>query len=270
MIMKIEKNISGFSETLIRVLCLSALLLIVSVGCSRDDESKKKSLKLYAGAGMRRGVDALVAAFEKRTAIRVDVDYGGSGMIISRAGEDPDADLFMPGDVWYVDRLQEKKGVIASKSAVAYFVPVILVQKGNPEKINTLKDFFRPGIRVALGNPDACQIGRTTKKIFTKAGLDTGKLHPKESLTVNELGVWVKMHDADAAVVWDAIAANIAKDTDIIEIPESQNIISRVVIALMTTSHNKKSAQKFIDFLLSEEGREILKAHKYRIDKPYE
>ena len=249
-------------------MCSLLGFVLLFVSCGNETQEKKITLRLYAGAGLRRGIDAAITQFEKDSGIQVEPDYGGSGMIISRAREDREADLFMPGDVWYVDKLQEKAGLIESKTVVAYFVPVIIVAKNNPKKIMELNDFFRADIKVALGNPKACQVGRLTVKIFKKNGLDISKLNPKESLTVNELGVWVKMLDVDASVVWDAIAANIANDIEQIAIPKEKNLISNVVIGLMKTSKDKKSAQKFIDFLVSEKVRWILKEKGYRVDAP--
>jgi len=50
-------------------------------------------------------------------------------------------------------------------------------------------------------------------------------LHAQKSLTVNELGVWVKMKTVDAAIVWDAIATNIAADVQTIDLPPEQRIV---------------------------------------------
>jgi len=225
------------------------------------------ALRLYAGAGLRRAVDELAAEFEKASGIRVEPDYGGSGMIISRARLDDRADLFMPGDVWYVDQLAKQAGLIESKTMVAYFVPVIIVRKGE-QRIRGLEDFFDKDVKVALGNPKACQVGRISEKIFAKAGLDASKLEAKQSLTVNELGVWVKVGDVDAAIVWDAIAANIVDSVDVVEIPPAQNIISRVVVGLMTTSTNKPAARRFIDFMTGPAGRAILEGKGYRTTAP--
>lgn len=232
-----------------------------------QDNTSGTPLRLYAGAGLRRAVDELAAQFEKATGIRVEPDYGGSGMIISRARLDPRADLFMPGDVWYVDQLDKQAGLIESKTMVAYFVPVIIVRKGET-RIRGLEDFFRKDVKVALGNPKACQVGRISEQIFAKNGLDASKLQAKESLTVNELGVWVKVGDVDAAIVWDAIAANIADSVDIIEIPRQRNIISHVAVGLMTTSTNKPAARRFIEFMTSPAGRAILEGKGYRTTAP--
>ena len=123
-------------------------------------------------------------------------------------------------------------------------------------------------VRVALGRAKACQVGRISGRILKKNGLDRADLSPKESLTVNELGVWVKMSDVDAAIVWDAIAANIADSVEVIEIPVDRNIISRVVVGLMRTSKDKEAARRFIDFMTGQKGRAILKKNGYRVEAP--
>jgi len=255
----------SFGKTFVAV----ALVLSVALLCSCDGKREgKRTLRLYAGAGLRRAVRDLAAEFEAATGIRVEPDYGGSGILISRARQDPEADLFMPGDVWYVDELDRRAGLIESKTPVSYFVPVIITAKGNPKNIRELKDFFRDDVRVALGRADACQVGRISGRILEKSGLDRADLSPKESLTVNELGVWVKMGDVDTAIVWDAIAANIADSVEVIEIPADRNVISRVVVGLMRTSKDKQAARRFIDFMTGQKGRAILKSNGYRIEAP--
>jgi molybdate transport system substrate-binding protein len=210
----------------------------------------------------------LVAAFAKSTGIEVEVDYAGSGVILSRAREDDSADLFMPGDVYYVDRLDELTGRVASRTTVSWFVPCILVAKGNPKKIESLRDFYRDGVRVAVGKPKACQVGRLTVKLLKKAGLDPDTLQAKQSLTVNELGVWVKMNDVDAAVVWDAIAANLGDAVDVVAIPKEQNIVSHVVLGLLSTSPNPERAAMFAAFVSGKDGQKILKSRGFRVDEP--
>ena len=245
------------------VLCLAVALTVT--GCGRK---RTKTLTLYAGAGLRRAVDAAVEQFRAETGVVVEVDYGGSGMVLAKVKIDRKADLFMPGDVWYVDQAGD---LVESKTAVTYFVPVIVVRKGNPKGIAALADFFRDDVKVGLGRPDGPQIGRIAKDIFARNGLDAAKLDPARTMhsaTVNELGVWVKTGRIDAAVVWDAIAANLADSTDVVAIPKEKNVISHVVIGLMKSSQDKALARRFIDFLTGQAGREVFRRHHYRVDPP--
>jgi molybdate transport system substrate-binding protein len=247
----------------------AALLLLTAwlYGCVQQQEVIR--IRLYAGAGLREAVEALAAAFEDETGIAVDADYAGSGVLISRAKGDPQADLFMPGDVWYVDRLAEVTDNVAERAQVSYLVPTIIVAKGNPKNVSSLKDFARTDLKVGLGNPQACQIGRLCVEIFANAGLDSTTLDAKESFTVNELGLWVQMKDVDAAIVWDAVAEGIRESVDTVEIPDAVNEISTVVCARLKSAPHPKEAQRFLQFLASPAGQRILKEKGYRTERPY-
>jgi molybdate transport system substrate-binding protein len=253
------------------LLLLIVLVLIPALsGCGDKDKPEGKPVRIYAGAGLKPSLDKLIASFEKKTGISVEPDYGGSGMVLSRAQLDTDADLFMPGDVWYVDRLHEKNRSVTERVQVTWFVPVIITAPGNPRKIAGLKDFFRDDVEVAVGNPDkGPQIGRLCVKLFEKNQLDFKNLRdPRLSTTVNELGTWVAMNSVDVSVVWDATANNLGQKVTIVEIPKENNIISHVVVGLLNTSKQPDRAKQFIDFMTGTDGRAILKEKGFRVDAP--
>jgi len=238
-------------------------------GCGRGD-SPEKTVKLYAGAGLRKGVEELVKVFAQASDLQIDVEYGGSGPMMTRAKIAKDGDLFMPGDVGWVDQLHKDSGIVEARKPVAYFVPVIIVQKGNPKNILKLEDLFGENLTIAMGN-EFCQVGKASKKILAKNGLDMKDIDPQRlmrSKTVNELGLFVKTRRADAAIVWDAIAKNNADALDMVEIPLENNLISRVVVGMLSTGRNKDGARKFADFIAGPKGREILNRHGYRTSEP--
>lgn len=257
-----------------KTLILTCMLVAAGlIGCSQETAPPEETVWLYAGAGMRRAVDALVLAFEAESGLHVEVEYGGSGTLLSLIPQRKRADVFMPGDVWYVDRLNELHGSVAEKTSVAWFVPVVIVSKQESavaKKIQGIADFSRSDIRLALGDPKACQVGRITGKILTTNGIDPASVVPrtKYSMTVNELATWVKMGNADAAIVWDAVAANVADDVRIIEIPKEKNVLSHVVAGRLAGAQNPEGATAFIQFMASAKGQAILHKKGFRTTAP--
>lgn len=235
---------------------------------SRVLQLAEQRVKLYAGAGLQKGITKLIDAFKDDTGIVVDPDFGGSGIILTRVQMNKDGDLFMPGDISWVQILQDKTAQVESITPISYFVPVIVVAKGNPKNIQNVKDFYRKDVAVGLGRDQACQIGKTSTKILANYGLKRSKLEHKESLTVNEIGVWIKMNDVDTGIVWDAIAANMSDSLDKISIPAGKNVISKIVVGLLKESKNKSAAQKFIDFMKSNKGQQILNDNGYQTEEP--
>ena len=254
---------------------LPALLAACWPGCGGDDGSNEQApagtLLFYCGAGMRPAAAEAAEAFGRKTGITVQCDYAGSGDLIARIKLRRKGDLYMPGDVWYVDELARQENLVASRRMVTYFVPAIVVRKGNPKNIRSLADLARPGLRIALGDPRACQIGRITRKILAAnridaAGIDRNTI--MSATTVNELCLWIKTRRIDATIAWDAVAAQFADSADVVAVPTEQTIISRVAIGVLTCSANRPLAERFADFLVSPAGQAIFEKHHYRTQPP--
>ncbi len=239
-----------------------AALLIFSLGC-RAEESRQTRLLLYCGAGIRPAAAELAERFGRENGVLVECDYAGSEILLSRIKLSGQGDLYMPGDVHYVEMAQQQ-GLVASHKTACYFVPVILVPKDNPKNIRSLADLTRPEITVGLGDPQACAIGRKSTKILAKSDIAEDQLNVKfRSVTVNELGNHVKLGMLDAVIVWDAVAAYFADDTEVVPIPRPQNIISTVAVAALESSEHPELALQFLEFAASPRGREVFQKHHY-------
>jgi len=237
---------------------------------AKAPEPAKGTLYLYCGAGIRLPVAEAVEAFHAQTGIAVECDFAGSGILISRIKASRRGDLYMPGDAKYVD-LAAKDGLIASRRDVCFFIPVILVRKGNPKGIRSLADLAKPGTELGLGDPRACAIGEVCEKLFEKNAvpLDAVKKNTAFlSLTVNELGIQIKTGKLDAAIVWDAIAAQYADSGEILAIPPEQTIITTVPIAVLKVSTQPELAGRFADFLVSDAGQAFFRKHHFTTTAP--
>ena len=229
------------------------------------------TLSLHCGAGLRPAMEDAVNAFEKMTGAKIEAGYQGSGTLITAIRLKQRGDLYMPGDVGYLDMLATD-GSVEARRTIAWFVPVIIVQKGNPRKIATLADLTAPGVKLGMGNPSACQVGRLCEQLWAKNNIDPNVIKARtvySSMTVNELGVKVQTGSVDAAIVWDAVAVEFARDVDVVEIPPARNIYSQVAIGLLKYSRNKPLAKQFMDWLAGPQGQAIFKRHRYTVDALY-
>ena len=250
-----------FGDQRYGALLLAASLCLFS-GCGAEPP------RLYCGAGIRPPVAELTEEFGRQHGVTITCDYAGSEVLISRIKLTGKGDLYMPGDVHYVE-LAEKEGLIASKKTVCYFVPVILVRKGNPKDIHALKDLTRPDVKVGLGDPKCCAIGRKVSKIFAKNGISENDVNVKfRAPTVSELANHVKIGSLDAVIVWDAVAAYAADEGEVVPIPPEQNLISTVAVGVLKSSKHPKLAAEFVEYITSEAGRKIFRKHHYTITRP--
>ena len=229
-----------------------------------------KSLFIYSGAGLRPPVSEAAETFSREHGVDVDCNYAGSGVVLNQIQLTNKGDLFIPGDVFYVERA-ESDGLVVSKDDVCYQVPVILVKKGNPRGIEGIDDLVKPGIRLGLGNPEAIPVGRNTVKIFEENGIKMENVNKNlvfSAMTVNELGIQIKVGKIDAAIVWDGTAHQFTDSADIVKIPGATNVVSTVAIATLTCSEDTELAQEFVDFITSEGGQQIFRKYHYSTEAP--
>ena len=254
------------------VLAVIIIPVVTFIGCDgkEDKQSTREELLLYCGAGIRPPADELVETFGREHGVKIAVDYAGSEVLLSKIKLIRRGDLYMPGDKHYIEQAAQAD-MILSRRSVCYWVPTILVQKGNPKDISDLNDLLKSGIKLGLGDPDACAIGRTSKKILEKNSIsweDIQKNLAFPSLTVNELGMQIQAQALDAVIVWDAIARYYSDHGDEVSIPVENNIISTVDIGVLKFTKHQELAEKFVDFVTSEKGQRIFHKHNYNTKPP--
>jgi ABC-type molybdate transport system substrate-binding protein len=141
-----------------------------------------------------------------------------------------------------------------------------MVRKGNPKSVKSLSDMTKPGIKTGEADREAAAIGRLLPRILKLNEItdsDWSKNVVMRGTTVNELAMAVKLGTIDAAVVWDAVAAKYRADSDIVTIPK--NISTEVGAAVLKFSGNRVMAAKFLDFMTSKRGVQILRRNGYTV-----
>ncbi len=265
-----------------RLLITLAVILALLAGCDSKEPPEESSrpadsnaagsreLLFYCGAGLRPPAEDLIKAFEAKHGVKVNPDYAGSETLLSKIKISQRGDLYMPGDALYVQRA-DSQGLILSHGPVCYWVPTILVQKGNPKDVHTLEDLLKPGLKVGLGDPNVCAIGTIAWRVLEKNGITWPAIEENlkfQSLTVNELGLQIQARALDAVIVWDAMASYYSEHGDAVPIPPQNNAISAVDIGVLKYTNDRSLAEKFVAFLASDEGRAIFSKHNYSTQAP--
>lgn len=232
--------------------------------------SAAESLMVFAGAASKPPTEEAAKAFEKKTGLKVDVVFGGSGYVLSQMMLSKQGDIYFPGSSDYME-IAKKKGVVfpETEKYVVYLVPAINVQKGNPKNIKTLKDLTRPGLKVAIANPEGVCVGAYAVEIIEKNFTPKEKAQFKNNLinyteSCEKTATAISLKAADAVIGWRVFHY---WDPERIEtIPLKKSEISRIgyiPVAIAKYTQKRELAQKFIDFLLSEEGKAIYRKYNY-------
>jgi len=251
------------------LLILSVMLMPVLSGFSTSAHSEE-SLLVFAGAAGKPPTEEAAKAFAKKTGVKVDIVFGGSGFVLAQMILAKKGDIYFPGSSDFME-IARKKGAVAAdtEQKVAYLVQAINVQKGNPKGIHTLRDLTRPGLRVAIANPEGVCVGLYAVETLEKAFSPIEKAAFKKNLvnyteSCEKTATAISLKTVDAVLGWSVFQH---WDPARIEtIPLKKNEISRIgyiPIAISTYSNNKARARQFINYLLSEEGKAIYRKHHY-------
>jgi molybdate transport system substrate-binding protein len=158
-----EEKIAEMIKTLIFLILFSVLSFIPNA------QSSSKRMLIFAGAASKPATEEGVRIFQERFGIPVDVIFGGSGFVLSQMKLTKKGDLYFPGSSDFME-VAKREGLVLpdSEKIVAYLIPAINVQKGNPKRIHTLKDLTKEGIRLAIANPETVCVGAFAVEIFEK------------------------------------------------------------------------------------------------------
>lgn len=223
-------------------------------------------LIFYCAAGVQPPVAEAARLYEKEYGVAVRLQYGGSGTLLNNMQVARRGDLYLAADDTYLD-VARQKGLLAESIPLAYMRPVIAVRRGNPKNIRTLSDLLAPGVRVALGTPDAASIGKQTKLALEKTGdWDALRRHTQETgvfkPTVPEVANDVAIGAVDAGIVWDATMRQ-SPALEAVPSPALDAARQQISVGVLNFSDHPTDALRFARYLNSRIGNDIFKRSGY-------
>ena len=253
-----------------RLIPMLSALTLLTASLFAHTAVAAEHLLIYAGAASKPPTEDVVKLFEEKTGTKVYVVFGGSGYVLSQMRLAKQGDLYFPGSSDYMEKAKRGGDVFPeTEKIVVYLVPAINVQKGNPHNIRTLKDLTRPGIKVAIGDPETVCVGAYAVEIIE------GQLSPEEKAAfkknlLNYTGscertaTAISLKQVDAVIGWRVFQYWDPERIETIPLRASEiPRIGYVPIAASKFTQDRALAQRFIDFLLSAEGQGIFAKYHY-------
>lgn len=235
----------------------AVLVMAVLVGLlhwnsrSPTSSSPQNTLLVYCAAGVQGPVEAAIHAYQLEYGRKVDLQYGGSGTLLSNLRVARQGDLFIAADESYL-WTGRSHALVKEILPLATMEPVIVVRQGNPLGIRGVDDLFR--CRVALANPDAAAIGRVVERLLTAEGRwetlrDQAKVFKP---TVMDVANDVKLGTVDAGIVWDATARGYS-ELSMVRVPGWAEAGQRMSVGVLASSSHPASALHLARYLTAPE-----------------
>ncbi|MFC9498085.1 molybdate ABC transporter substrate-binding protein [Streptomyces sp. NPDC056982] len=252
---------------------VAALLALSACSSGSDSSSKKDSssssskdsakkvtgtVTVFAAASLKESFTTLGKDFEKaHPGTKVTFSFGGSDTLAASITGGAPADVFAAASPKTMAIVTDKKDAAGAPSTFVRNQLEIATLPGNPDKVASLKDLTKSGLKVVLCDKTV-PCGAAAQKALDASKL---KLTPVSyEQDVKSALTKVELKEADAAVVYKTDVKAAGSKVEGVEFPESANAINDYPIALLKDAPNAEAAKEFIALVRSPEGQKVLTA----------
>lgn len=266
---------------------LLALFLTLSMGllasCNADksqqqsksaDDNAKKELIVFAAASMTETLEKLADKFMQENNVELKFNFDSSGTLKTQIEEGAKVDVFISAGQKQMDQLDITADKEINKNSLDFVEKdtrfdflenkvALAVPEGNPKNINSYEDLKHTleggSAMLAIGNSDV-PVGQYAQKILKSLDIDEEKAANSGSITyatnVKEVTTQVSEGLVDAGIIYqtDAKSAGLTVvDT------ATKQMCGQVIYpaSVINTSENKELAQKYLDYLKTDEASKV-------------
>jgi molybdate transport system substrate-binding protein len=206
----------------------------------------------------------LIKQFEtKHKGVTVKVEYLGGSEIGKRIDNGEAVDVILVGSTVLDKELQ----LVEPPTPVLQNREMILVPKGNPAKIHSLKDLANPGVKLSMGTPTSA-VGKLAGQVIQNAAADYG-FSFVESVRKNIAVASEKGSDVVEAIGPKANAGiTFASDVnpakfESIQIDPKYNVTSTYSMTVTKNAKNAALGKDFVALVAGPQGQATLRKFHY-------
>ena len=223
---------------------------------------KREILHVYASGAVAPPMKKCAKEFAAEIETEFEFTVGKAENLLLQIGESREGDILACGAEFILDEAQEKGLILEdTRRSVGYRKSAILVPAENEKKISSPIDLTRKGVRVGVST-SGCLLG-VWDDISSKAGL-TDQIRRNITHSADGCGAVIALINqkrVDAVFGWDAFKKLWTETVEVVELPRELQVCRSTGVAVVKFSANKESANRFIDFLVSEPGKKIYREY---------
>ncbi len=257
---------SGREMREVAVFLSLALFLLISVLARASSDT----LLVFAGAASKPPTEEVARTFGQKAKVQVRLTFGGSGFVLSQMMLARMGDVYFPGSSDFMEKAKREKLVFPeTERIITYLVPAINVQKGNPRNIHSLRDLLKPGLRLAIADPEGVCVGTYAVEVVEKnlRGDERERFRKNLVTTVEsceKTANIISLKGVDAVLGWRVFQHWDPERIETILLkPEEIPRIGYIPAAVSAFTKNRGLAEHFLRFLAQTEAQEIFRKNGY-------
>jgi molybdate transport system substrate-binding protein len=241
--------------------------------CSQKLEQTEKQatrvITVSAAASLKDALSEIGPKFEQEKGIRITFNYGSSGALQKQIEEGAPVDIFISAGKKQMNALESKNLIDKdSRRNLLNNKLVLIVSNEYKDKIKTSSDLVDKDIKIGIGQPSSVPAGQYAKDSLTYQELwDKLKANIVYAKDVKQVVAYVEKGEAAAGIVYKSDAA-VLKNSVIAQIfDESSHEPIVYPEVIVTTSKEKEAARDFLNFLNTDNVKQIFVKYNFEISK---
>lgn len=225
---------------------------------------------IFAGAASKPAAEEIARIYQEKEGVKVLTTFGGSGFVLSQMKLARKGDVYFPGSSDFMEMAKREENVFPeSEKIIVYLVPSINVQRGNPRQIFSLKDLLKPGLRLAIAEPNNVCVGTYAVEILESHFTPREReLFRKNLVTMVEscekTANIISLKGVDAVLGWRVFEFWDPERIETIPLkPEEIPRIGYIPAAVSRYTKDRARAERFMDFLVSPESQSVFRKQGY-------
>ncbi|MGE0298607.1 molybdate ABC transporter substrate-binding protein [Pseudonocardia sp.] len=248
-----------------RALVLVVAGLLAAAGCGSAQQAapaapaptETVTLNVSAAASLTATFTELSKQFETdNPGVKVALNFGASSDLAQQIVQGSPSDVFAAANTSTMKTVTDA-GLATNPQVFVTNVLEIATQPGNPKGITGFADLAKPGLTVVVCAPQV-PCGAATEKIEQSTGVTLTPV--SEEPDVKSTLAKVTTGNADAGVVYATDVIDAGAAVQGVPFPEAQDAVNEYPIAALTNAPQPEEATKFVDFVLSEQGKKVFEA----------
>jgi molybdate transport system substrate-binding protein len=244
-------------------------------GDGGDNEPPRVTLTVFAASSLTESFEDITSEFEaQHPNVDVEFNFAGSPTLRAQLAQGASADVYAAADeenmqAAIADGLAQTPASTFARNRLTIIIPA-----DNPGDVHLLPDLTKESLRIVLAAPDV-PVGHYTREALDKIAADESFVPGfreavlanvvSEEPNVKAVVAKVQLGEADAGIVYVSdVTPEIDEDVDIVEIPLDYNVEASYQIGVTTDAAQPDASRAFIEFVLSDEGQEILEEHGFQ------
>jgi molybdate transport system substrate-binding protein len=242
-----------------RVLAVVVTVALVT-GCAgsgreRGDGPARRTLTVLAAASLTDVFTELAGRYEAdHPGVRVELVLGSSSALAAQLLAGAPGDVVATASPETMDRVR-RAGLAGAPSSFASNRLRIVVPAANPGRVTTPADLARPGVTVALCQPEV-PCGAAAALLLRRAGLRVRPVTLEND--VRAVLTKVVLGEVDAGVVYRTDVRAGGDAVRGIPVPAAADVVTRYPISVLTDAAEPGLAEEFVALVRSPAGRGVL------------